>query len=202
VVQVWIPKEKGCVIHSDHPYNAPMAMGRREQQGRQEEFWIAHTELPRTAAHPFYEQLNSPRLVFAMAANRDCPPLLAGLHPSFHTPVLAISLYASAAWVLASSGSFVWLVALGSGGIALYYIGTCASLIRLRMLRPNVEALRVPLGPLLSILGIAISVAVIAGLKKSELLALGIPAIIATGDWVWVRTSQRKSGAAMQAASR
>ncbi len=135
--------------------------------------------------------LYSPRLVFAMAANRDCPPLLARLHPSFHTPVLAISLYASAAWVLASSGSFVWLVALGSGGIALYYIGTCASLIRLRMLRPNVEALRVPLGPLLSILGIAISVAVIAGLKKSELLALGIPAIIATADWVWVRTSQR-----------
>ena len=58
VVQVWIPKEKGCVIHSDHPYNAPMAMGRREQQRQQEEFWIAHTELPRTAAHPFYEQLN------------------------------------------------------------------------------------------------------------------------------------------------
>ncbi len=58
MVQVWIPKEKGCVIHSDHPYNAPMAMGRREQQRQQEEFWIAHTELPRTAAHPFYEQLN------------------------------------------------------------------------------------------------------------------------------------------------
>jgi len=33
-------------------------MGRREQQRQQEEFWIAHTELPRTAAHPFYEQLN------------------------------------------------------------------------------------------------------------------------------------------------
>src|SRR3989441_2572775 len=35
-----------------------MAMGRREQQQRQEEFWIAHTELLRTAAHPFYEQPN------------------------------------------------------------------------------------------------------------------------------------------------
>jgi transposase len=33
-------------------------MGRREKQRRQEEFWIAHTELPRTVAHPFYEQLN------------------------------------------------------------------------------------------------------------------------------------------------
>jgi len=35
-----------------------MAMGRREQQRGQEELWIAHTELPRTAAHPFYQQLN------------------------------------------------------------------------------------------------------------------------------------------------
>jgi len=145
--------------------------------------------------------LYSPRLLFAMAANRDCPPQLARLHPSFHTPVLAISLYASTAWVLASSGSFVWLVALGSGGIALYYIGTCAALIRLRKLRPNVDALRVPLGPLFSILGIGISVGVIAGLKKSELLALSIPAIIATADWVWVRTSQRK-GMERQAAAR
>jgi hypothetical protein len=33
--------------------NARMAMGRREQQRRQEEVWIA-----RTAAHLFYEQLN------------------------------------------------------------------------------------------------------------------------------------------------
>ncbi len=38
--------------------NARMAMGRREQQRRQEELWITHTELPRTAAHPLYEQLN------------------------------------------------------------------------------------------------------------------------------------------------
>src|SRR3989442_10569697 len=35
-----------------------MGIGRREQQRRQEEFWIAHTDLPRTMGHPFYEQLN------------------------------------------------------------------------------------------------------------------------------------------------
>ena len=33
-------------------------MGRKEKQRRQEEFWIAHTDLPRTVGHPFYEQLN------------------------------------------------------------------------------------------------------------------------------------------------
>jgi transposase len=36
-----------------------MAMGRRaKQRQQQEQFWIAHTELPRTAGHPFYERLN------------------------------------------------------------------------------------------------------------------------------------------------
>jgi hypothetical protein len=29
-----------------------------EQRQEQTEFWIAHTELPRTVAHPFYERLN------------------------------------------------------------------------------------------------------------------------------------------------
>lgn len=33
-------------------------MGRRAKQRRQEALWIAHTELPQTVAHPFYEQLN------------------------------------------------------------------------------------------------------------------------------------------------
>ena len=32
-------------------------MGRRAQQ-RQEPIWIAHTELPQTVAHPFYERLD------------------------------------------------------------------------------------------------------------------------------------------------
>src|SRR5207245_233141 len=36
-----------------------MAMGRRaEQRQAQEEFWIAHTQWPRTVAHAFYQRLN------------------------------------------------------------------------------------------------------------------------------------------------
>src|SRR5512146_1593055 len=34
-----------------------MAMGTREQQG-QASFWIATSDLPKSAAHPFYEQIN------------------------------------------------------------------------------------------------------------------------------------------------
>src|SRR6266571_1845155 len=35
-----------------------MAMGRKARQRRQEAIWIAQTDLPRTVAHPFYEQQN------------------------------------------------------------------------------------------------------------------------------------------------
>src|ERR1700737_4058258 len=35
-----------------------MGMGRRENQRRQEELWIAPPQLPRAGRHPFYEQLN------------------------------------------------------------------------------------------------------------------------------------------------
>ena len=36
-----------------------MAMGRRAKQRQpQQDLWIAHTELPRTVGHPFYEKLN------------------------------------------------------------------------------------------------------------------------------------------------
>src|SRR5438094_1096346 len=35
-----------------------MAMGRKARQRRQEAIWIAQTDLPRTVAHPFYEQLD------------------------------------------------------------------------------------------------------------------------------------------------
>ena len=36
-----------------------MAMGRRaKQRQQQKQFWVAHSELPRTVAHPFYQRLN------------------------------------------------------------------------------------------------------------------------------------------------
>ena len=34
-----------------------MAMGKREREG-QKNFWIPSAQLPTTAAHPFYEQIN------------------------------------------------------------------------------------------------------------------------------------------------
>jgi transposase len=35
-----------------------MAMGTRKQREKQEDLWIAHTELAATPGHPFYQRLN------------------------------------------------------------------------------------------------------------------------------------------------
>src|ERR1035438_8647891 len=39
-------------------YNRRMAMGTRKQREKQEEIWIAHTELAAAPGHPFYQRLN------------------------------------------------------------------------------------------------------------------------------------------------
>ena len=63
-----------------------------------------------------------------------------------------------------------------------------------RIARPHVGIIRararVPLGPVLSIAGIAICVAVITGLKRNELLIMCVPALVATTNWLWVKRQQ------------
>jgi len=143
--------------------------------------------------------LYSPRLAYSLAAQGDFPGALAKLHPQFHTPAAAILFYAITGWVLASSGTFLWLMAVGSGTMMIMYAGMCASLIRLRKLHAGADALRIPLGPVLSILGIAISLALMAGLKRTELLLLFVTALIATANWLWVKWRHRESALGMKA---
>jgi len=134
--------------------------------------------------------LNAPRLAYSLAAAGDFPSLFKHIHPRFQTPAYAIVLYALAAWLLAISGGFLWAAALSAGSMTVYYAMTCASLMRLRKLRHNPDALRIPAGPLLSILGVMISLALMTGLKQRELLLMLVTALIATINWLWARQHQ------------
>jgi len=131
--------------------------------------------------------LYAPRLAYSLAAQGDFPAGLASLHPRFHTPAAAILFYAFVGWVLAMSGTFLWLAALSAGATMVYYGGTCASLIRLRKLRPNADALRVPFAPILSIVGVAICLALMTGLTRREVLAMGVTSLVASANWQWAK---------------
>lgn len=47
-------------------------MGRKAKQRRQEPMWIAHSELPRTVGHPFYERLNQLERRFDVSVEQQC----------------------------------------------------------------------------------------------------------------------------------
>jgi amino acid transporter len=145
--------------------------------------------------------LYGPRLAYSLAAQGDFPSVFARLHPRFHTPTIAILFYAFTGWVLASSGTFLWIVALSSGSIIILYAAVCATLIRLRKLRPDTDALRIPFGPLLSILAVAISLLLMTGLKRRELLLMCVTALIATANWLWAKRNYLELETKLKAAA-
>jgi amino acid transporter len=131
--------------------------------------------------------LNTPRLVYSLAAEGDLPAKFAKIHSRFHTPTVAILVCAIAGWILAVSGSFIFVLAISAGATMVYYAGMCGSLLRLRKLHPQANAFRMPFGPVLSVVGIAISVGMMMGLKPRELLLMSVTALIATANWLWAR---------------
>jgi amino acid transporter len=139
--------------------------------------------------------LYAPRLAYSLAAQGDFPSVFTRLHTRFQTPTVAILSFAFAGWAFASSGTFLWLVALTSGTLMVLYAAVCASLIRLRQLRPKANAFRIPLGPVLSILGAAIALALMTGLKRRELLLMCVTALMASANWLWARRKQVSLGA-------
>src|SRR6202011_5119778 len=88
---------------------------------------------------------------FAMADQRQLPAALASVHARFHTPVLAILVTAAAAWVLAVSGSFIYLVKVTLIARVSVYTITCLTLpIFRRRADLAAAAFKVPAGPVVA----------------------------------------------------
>src|SRR6516162_3329687 len=100
-----------------------MAMGTRKQREKQEDIWIAHTELASAPAHPFYQRLNEllegegfdefveSRCAKFYAAKNGRPSLTPGIY--FRSLLVAISKASTA-----SEGSLgVWQTRWGCGGL-------------------------------------------------------------------------------------
>jgi len=143
--------------------------------------------------------LHSPRLVYSLAAEGDFPGVFAKLHPRYHTPSVAIIFFALTGWLLAVSGTFLWIVALSTASMIVYYAATCACLHRLRKLHPHADAFRVPFGPALSMVAVAIALFLLTGLKATEALLMCVTALIAAANWAWVKRRQAHSAMSVKA---
>src|SRR5450755_2800276 len=137
--------------------------------------------------------LGMPRVTFALAKEGDLPCVFARVGPAFHTPWFSILFFAAAVWGLAIAGSFTWNVTLSVVARLFYYGVVCAALIALRRKRLSFHGLRLPGGPLLSVLGVGITVAlgVAAQISKqvdfSKSLVLAVTLGAALLNWLWAR---------------
>ena len=133
------------------------------------------------------QMLSAPRLVFALAEQKDFPGVLSRLHARFRTPHVAIAFYAVLVWVLAIRGSFLWNAIISAAARLFTYGLVCAALLVLRRKQPDAAAYRLPAGAVFALLGVALALVLVSGMSRSELAVIAGTMAIAFANWLWAR---------------
>jgi basic amino acid/polyamine antiporter, APA family len=121
------------------------------------------------------------------------PRAFAAVGSKFHTPWVSILFFSVAVWALAITGTFTWNVTLSVVARLFYYGVVSAALISLRRKRTATGGLRLPFGPLWSIMGAGIALVLFAAaqisgqMNWSKSLILGATVGAALLNWAWAR---------------
>jgi amino acid transporter len=133
--------------------------------------------------------LTGSRMLFALAENRALPRFFGYIDPVHRTPSKAIWFTSVVALVLALSGSFVYLATVSAVARLVTYAGACAATLALRGKRfegrVQPATFTVPFGPTVPVAAILISVALIAGATRPQLLG-GAAALVAGAALYWL----------------
>ncbi len=101
--------------------------------------------------------LTGPRSLYALSADGFFPRIFSAIHPTHHTPYLAIIVNTSLTLLLSLTGSFKYLVAASVMASILQYIPTCLAVVVLRRCRPERErSYKIPGGYTIPILALVI----------------------------------------------
>jgi basic amino acid/polyamine antiporter, APA family len=126
------------------------------------------------------QALSGSRNLYALAEQQDLPSAFGYVHPRFRTPVVAIVFTALVSLGLALSGSFATLAASSAVSRLIVYAGTCASVLALR--RKGPAAFTIPGGPIVPVLALVISLAILFGAsplqRRVGLIALVVGAVL------------------------
>jgi amino acid transporter len=135
--------------------------------------------------------LVSPRRFYAMAERGDLPKILARVNPKTGVPVPAVITTMLLSAILAATGSFAELAALGVIARFLQYIPTCLAVIALRRRDGDTPhpGFRLPGGAAIPIITVILCVVLMANTDPSRLLkggialAIGVP-LFGLSRWV------------------
>src|SRR5262245_28720724 len=126
--------------------------------------------------------LNGSRTIFALAENADLPRWFGRVHQDYRTPSNAILFHTGVALALALTGSFVTLAAVSAVARLVVYLGVCLSSLFLRRRQRTAEmsdaTFRTPGGPVIPMLASTISIAIIAGATRQQLIIGGLALVV------------------------
>lgn len=122
--------------------------------------------------------LVSPRLTYAFSERRDFPAFFGKLHPEHKTPVVSIVFFAAIGSILAISGNFQQLATVSVVARLVNYIVTCAAVPILRKRSGAEGHFRMPFGPVIPILGIALAIWLLFQATRTDIIGFVIASVV------------------------
>jgi APA family basic amino acid/polyamine antiporter len=135
------------------------------------------------------QALSGSRNLYALAEQGDLPSFFGKVHAKFHTPATAIIITSLVALALALFGDFVTLAASSAVSRLLVYAGTCASVLVLR--RQGPAAFTIPGGPVVPVVALVISLAILGGATSLQLQVGGSALVAGAVLYVIARWSSK-----------
>ena len=118
---------------------------------------------------------SSPRVTYRMALDGQMPAWLGRVHPRHETPWTSVVLFGVAAFVLAATGSFVWLAALSVLTRLGIYLVCIASMPRVRRAAGDAPGLlRLPGGPVIPVLGLLVCIGLLTRVSGDSVVATAV----------------------------
>jgi len=137
--------------------------------------------------------LQSPRVLYSMAASGELPSLLARVHARYKTPHVAILVYALVTLAVAWTGTFESTATLSAIVRLVTYGLTCAALLVLRRKRPlDAPGFRLAGAELIAPLAVAFCLWLL--LSRSFAQAWALLLMMALGELVGFRRASRREG--------
>jgi basic amino acid/polyamine antiporter, APA family len=127
------------------------------------------------------DMLSSPRALYAFGRDGFLPRALARVHPSFHTPYVAIPVHALLAAALAVSSSFRHLALLSNVAVLVLYFLCCAAALRLlsRKAPEDEAAFTFPGARVVPVAAMAVIAWILAHATRREFAVLGVTLVVA-----------------------
>jgi APA family basic amino acid/polyamine antiporter len=140
--------------------------------------------------------LTGSRMLFALAEHGELPAFFGRVHRRFRTPANAVIFTSLVAITLALTGSFAKLAVVSAVARLVTYTGVAAATLRLRSPRfaatVKPATFVAPLGPLVPATALIVSLAIVAGATRAQLLG-GTAALSGGAALFWINARVRRS---------